>query len=80
MKINDAITDIVSADAPWTLRGIFYQLVSRDLVEKTENSYKNVVGPQVLQMRLKGSLPWDAIADHTREMKWLRVCEVLASI
>ncbi len=70
--LRAAILKIVEADSPWTVRGIFYQLL-RDAtlrIEKTEEVYRSTVGWQILNMRLEGVLRWDAIADNLRKMEW----------
>jgi hypothetical protein len=54
---------------PATVRQIFYQAVSRGLIEKTEAAYKNTVVRLLTDMRLEGSLPFYWIADNTR---WMR--------
>jgi hypothetical protein len=48
-----------------TVRQLFYQLVSRGEVQKTERAYKRVCDATV-QMRLDGSLSYGKIADGSR--------------
>ena len=48
-----------------TLRQLYYQLVSRDLIPNSEKSYKNL-GATVSRARLAGMLDWDAIEDRGR--------------
>jgi len=48
-----------------TLRQLFYQLVSRDLISNTERSYKTL-GTIVGKARMAGYLDWDAIEDRGR--------------
>lgn len=52
-----------------TVRQVFYQLVSRGLIEKTEGAYKSVVCRLLVLMRRDGTLPYGWIADNTR---WMR--------
>ena len=52
-----------------TVRQIFYQAVTRGLVEKTELAYKATVGRLLLLMRREGILPYEWLADGTR---WMR--------
>jgi hypothetical protein len=59
---------IVSADAPMTVRQVFYRLVGHGLIEKTEGEYNNVEVRLLTRMRLEGSLPWHWITDGTRWM------------
>ena len=54
-----------------TLRQLYYQFVSKDLIPNNDRSYKRL-GEIVSQARLAGMLPWDGIEDRGREMKsWL---------
>ncbi len=53
-----------------TLRQLFYQLVARDIVENTPQSY-NRIGALVSKARDGGFIPWDAIEDRTRFVRSL---------
>ncbi len=64
----DVIDDVVSADAPMTVRQVFYQLVGRGVIAKTESEYNNVVVRLLARMRLEGRIPWSWITDGTRWM------------
>lgn len=48
-----------------TLRQLYYQLVSRDIIPNTQKSY-NSIGTLVSNARMAGMLDWDAIEDRTR--------------
>jgi hypothetical protein len=65
-RIKDAIYDTLAADNPMTIRGLFYQLVSKGVVEKTEAQYKTTVTRLAGEMRLARELPFNWVADHTR--------------
>lgn len=68
-KIDDAIFDIAKAERPVSIRGLFYQMVSRGLVPKTdkgENNGYGVVQREALKMRRRGELPYGWITDGTR--------------
>ncbi len=49
-----------------TVRQLYYQLVARDVIENTIQSYKNIAG-LVNDARLAGMMDWNAIEDRTRE-------------
>lgn len=49
-----------------TLRQLYYQFVSRDLIPNNEKSYKSL-GSIVSRARLAGMLDWDAIEDRGRK-------------
>lgn len=54
--------------APITVRSAFYHLVSLDLVPKTKNGANNVV-TYMTEMREDGQLPWEWVADETRQIR-----------
>ena len=62
---NTIITDYLAQGYRLTLRQLYYQLVSRNVVENTERSYKNV-GNAVSDGRLAGLVDWSAIEDRVR--------------
>jgi hypothetical protein len=54
-----------------TLRQLYYQFVSKDLIPNTERSYKRL-GDIVTKGRMSGLLPWDGIEDRNRGSQgWL---------
>lgn len=54
-----------------TLRQLYYQFVSRDIIPNSEKSYKRL-GGLVTDARMAGLLPWDGIEDRGRGVKpWL---------
>ena len=63
--IEEAIITLAHEMQPATVRGIFYQLEVRSLVEKTENGYDQTQY-YVLKLRRAGRLPYHWIADNTR--------------
>jgi hypothetical protein len=67
--IRDGLHEIVEADRPMSVRQVFYQAVTRGLVEKTELAYNATVGRLLLEMRRDGTIPYSWIADGTR---WMR--------
>lgn len=52
-----------------TVRQVFYQAVSRGLIDKTEAEYKRTIVRLLTQMRKNNELPWHWMADNTR---WMR--------
>lgn len=51
-----------------TLRQLYYQFVSRSMLENTERSYKRV-GSIISDARLAGLIDWDHMVDRTRKVK-----------
>lgn len=67
-RINEILVTYEAQGFDLSLRQLFYQLVSRNLVPNTERSYKNV-GNLVSDARLAGLIDWDMIKDRGREMQ-----------
>jgi len=67
--LKEALYSILANDNPQTVRGVFYQAVSRGLIDKTEPEYRNVVIRLLTDMRKDGILPFNWLADNTR---WMR--------
>ncbi|HPC91823.1 MAG TPA: hypothetical protein P5317_07735 [Myxococcota bacterium] len=67
-KCNEIIADYVRQRFKLSLRQLYYQLVSRNIVENTEQSYKRV-GDLVNNARLAGLIDWDAIEDRGRNLQ-----------
>lgn len=76
-KIREALYELLEADNPMTVRQVFYQLVGRGVVAKTEGEYKQTVVRLLTAMRRAGQLPFGWIADNTR---WMRKPRTYSSI
>lgn len=78
--IRNAILELPSEQAQMTVRGIFYALTVRGVVDKTEAGYRQVQR-QVLQLRRDDQLDWGFVADGTRWVSqpetWNSVDDVL---
>ena len=57
--IRQTIIDVIEDDPPMTVRQVFYQLVSRGVIEKTEMQYQKTVIRLMTEMRLAGDLRYD---------------------
>ena len=62
---REALSDIVFAGRPMTVRQVFYQATIAGIVEKTEAGYAKVQRALV-EMRHSGEIKWEWIADNTR--------------
>jgi len=66
-----------------TLRQLYYQFVSRDLVPNTEQSYKRI-GDIIGKGRLAGMIDWDAIEDRGRRpdvpAEWDGVSDIMSTV
>lgn len=63
-QCNDIITEL--SNYRLTLRQLYYQLVSRNVVPNTERSYQNL-SALVTRARLAGLMDWEAIEDRVRQ-------------
>ena len=75
--VRAAIKSVLEADHPQTVRQVFYQLVVRDAIEKTEKEYQGTVIRLLSEMRLTGQIPWGWIIDESRRT---RTTQTFASI
>ena len=64
---NEIIDEYAADGYNLTLRQLYYQFVSRDLIPNTERSYKNL-GALVTRARKAGLLSWTAINDNVRSL------------
>jgi len=65
---NEIIDDYLGQGLRLTLRQLYYQLVSRDVIPNSEKSYKSL-GGLVSDARLAGLMDWSAIEDRVRQLK-----------
>jgi hypothetical protein len=64
-QANTIIVEYSAAGYDLTLRQLYYQFVSRDLLKNTQKEYKRL-GSIINDGRLAGLIDWDAITDRTR--------------
>jgi hypothetical protein len=70
-QANEIIATYRAQGYTLTLRQLYYQFVSRDLIPNTERSYKNL-GSAISDGRDAGMIDWDAIEDRGRGVsQWL---------
>lgn len=65
---NAIITDYQRQGFTLTLRQLYYQFVSRDLIPNKQSEYKRL-GSIINDARLAGLVDWNAIEDRTRNLK-----------
>ena len=64
--IKDAIKEVLADDHPQTVRQVFYRLVTRQIIEKTEKEYQQTVIRLLTEMRLSCDVPFQWIIDSSR--------------
>ena len=75
--LRAAIRALLERDHPMTVRQVFYRLVGRGVVAKTESEYKHTVVRLLGEMRVAGALPYGWVADSTR---WMRKPRTFGSL
>lgn len=80
-KCNEIITDYTAQGFRLTLRQLYYQLVSRDIIPNKQTEYKRL-GGIVNDARLSGLIDWNSIEDRTRNVErlanWSSPAEMVA--
>ena len=66
-KANEIIEEYQADGFDLTLRQLYYQFVSRDLIPNSQKSYSRL-GDIINNARLNGDIDWSVIKDRTREM------------
>ena len=69
-QANAIIADYAGQGFNLTLRQLYYQFVSRDLVANKQKEYKRI-GSVINDGRLAGLIDWNAIEDRTRNLRGL---------
>jgi hypothetical protein len=81
-QANEIIDEYQAQGFKLTLRQLYYQFVSRAIIENSERSYKNL-GYIINDGRLAGMIDWDAIEDRSRNLKgnqhWRNPAEIARS-
>jgi hypothetical protein len=67
-KANEIIEEYTAEGYELTLRQLYYQFVSRDLLPNTQKHYKQL-GNTISKARRAGMIDWNAIVDRTRFLR-----------
>jgi hypothetical protein len=80
--VNQIVAEYQAQGFDLTLRQLYYQLVSRDLLPNKVSEYKRL-GSIVNDARLAGLIDWDVIVDRTRNLRslshWSNPAEIMDS-
>lgn len=81
-QANGIITEYGQQGFDLTLRQLYYQLVSRDIIPNAQSEYKRL-GQIVSDARRAGIIDWNAIVDRTRNLRsqshWETIADILLS-
>lgn len=79
---NDIITDYRAQGFDLTLRQLYYQFVSRNVIPNKQKEY-NRLGSVINDARLAGLIDWNAIVDRTRFLRsnahWTSPADIIRS-
>jgi len=79
-KCNEITADYEGQGYDLTLRQLYYQLVSKDLIENKQSVYKSL-GVTISDARLAGLVDWYSIVDRTRALRgnnhWSSPAEII---
>ena len=67
--IRDEIVAVLEVDNPMTVRQVFYQLVVRGVIDKSEQAYHGVVIRLLTEMRMSGEISFSWIVDESRRTR-----------
>jgi len=83
LKANQIIAEYNAQGFQLTLRQLFYQFVSRDIIPNTQREY-TLLGATINDGRLCGLIDWNAIVDRTRGIRsvahWTDPTEIVADV
>jgi hypothetical protein len=65
LRLIETAKEVLSAHRPMTVRQVYYQLVSRQVIENSRSRYQ-AVSDALVTARKQGLVPWDWIEDRMR--------------
>jgi hypothetical protein len=75
-ELIDAAVEILAAHHPQSVRQVFYQLVSRQVIENSRGAYQSV-SKALVAARRDGTIPWEQIEDRLRRPRHVRMWDGL---
>src|SRR5215470_10203517 len=78
-RLIEAATEILAAHHPQTVRQVFYQLVSRQVIENSRGAYQSV-SKALVAARRDGTIPWEQIEDRLRRPRHVSMWDGLGRL
>src|ERR1700682_2806644 len=79
----DVAYEVLSEQHPMTVRQVYYQLVSRHIIENSRSAYQGI-STALVDARRQGDIPWDWIEDRIRRPRrpsmWTNVSTFMESV
>ena len=76
-SIIDAAYEVLAEHHPMTVRQVYYQLVSRQVIENNRGRYQ-AVSNALVDARQDGTIQWDWIEDRLRRPRYVSMWDSLA--
>ncbi len=76
LKLLDEALDVLAAHHPMTVRQVYYQLVSRQVIENNRGQYQ-AVSALLVGARRDGTIPWEWIEDRLRRPRLVQMWDGL---
>lgn len=77
LRLIDAACEVLTAHHPMTVRQVYYQLVSGQVIKNTLSQYK-AVSNALVDARKEGVIPWEWIEDRLRRPRFVSMWAGLA--
>lgn len=77
LQLIDTAREILAEHHPMTVRQVYYQLVSRQVIENTRTQYQ-AVSNALVDARKDGTIPWEWIEDRLRRPRAVGMWDGLA--
>lgn len=76
VRLIEIARDILAEQNPMTVRQVYYQLVSRQVIENTRGAYQ-AVSNALVDARREGAIPWEWIEDRLRRPRTVNMWDGL---
>jgi hypothetical protein len=76
VKLLEVAVEVLTAQHPMTVRQVYYQLVSRQVIENNRGQYQ-AVSNALVEARKDGTIPWEWIEDRLRRPREVLMWENL---
>jgi hypothetical protein len=75
--ILDAAVAVLREHHPMTVRQVYYQLVSQQVIKNNRSQYQ-AISKLLVSARLDGTIPWEHLEDRTRRPRHVSMWDSLA--
>jgi hypothetical protein len=77
LRLREVAVEVLTAHHPMTVRQVYYQLVSRQVIENNRGQYQ-AVSNALVDARKDGTIPWTWIEDRLRRPREVLMWDTLA--